>query len=136
MTVCGVKCPECPNVHPVHCPQALHQLAQLKTVKKELTESLAVLDALENAIALEGGAGHDATAWHIIDLACGRGITASIAALRYPLARVTAVDRIDDALMPHWEQAPHCQVRLAVIAWRGSLEYQHSECSHYISRHC
>eukprot|EP00966_Prymnesium_polylepis_P256355 5921986-Prymnesium_polylepis.1 len=48
---------------------------------------------------------------HVIDLACGKGITASLAALRYPRARVTAIDILPPAVMPHWSETQRCRVR-------------------------
>eukprot|EP00966_Prymnesium_polylepis_P238627 5518560-Prymnesium_polylepis.1 len=85
---------------------ALHRLSRLKAVRKELSESLAVLDALD---ALEP-AGTPLRRGHLIDLACGRGFTASLASLRHPQLRVSAIDRHDPERMPHWAGSSSCRV--------------------------
>ncbi|KAL1529323.1 hypothetical protein AB1Y20_000277 [Prymnesium parvum] len=89
---------------------ALHKLNELRTVRKELTESLAVLSALEDTPCSGGGPLSTPTRWHVVDIACGRGLTASLAALRYAGARVTAVDLNAPHIMPHWERTQECRV--------------------------
>lgn len=62
-----------------------HALANYKHLAKELSESVAACDALEDL------AGPTLKHWHVIDLCCGAGLTAATAALRWPGCRVTAV---------------------------------------------
>ena len=88
---------------------ALHQLVRLKAVRKELSESLAVLEALDAFNDISSC--HAIHSRHVIDLACGRGITATLAALRYPGSRVSAIDRLEPMLMPHWGGTDRCRVR-------------------------
>jgi len=57
--------------------------------RKKLSQSLAVLEALERAV------GHDGlNGWHVVDICSGKSLTAALAALRHPGAVVTAVDRL------------------------------------------
>ena len=78
---------------------ALHAIHNLKPVRKELSESLSVLEALEALL----NSPQPQIVEHVVDLACGRGVTATLAALRYPAARVSALDILEPALMPHWD---------------------------------
>ena len=67
-----------------------HQLADAKKVRKELSEGLAALDALRGF-----GSG-----WHLVDLCCGKGWASALAGITHPGVVVTAVDRLDPALLP------------------------------------
>ncbi|CAK0863598.1 unnamed protein product [Prorocentrum cordatum] len=72
-----------------------HQINDTRRVRKEVSESMAVLEALERTAPAVGGG------WHIVDLCCGRSITAVLAALRYPGVVVSAVDKLDPRFLPH-----------------------------------
>lgn len=62
-----------------------------------------------------------------MDLACGRGLTASLASLRWPLARVGAVDLQPLSLMPHWEASPcpvlYSQANMLKPRWADGVPY-------------
>jgi len=65
---------------------------------EELSESLAMLEALERMESeLEVG--------HVVDLCCGKSLTAALVALRRPSLRVTAIDRVPPLQLPHYTEA-------------------------------
>mmetsp|Transcript_28149 Transcript_28149/g.51462 ORF Transcript_28149/g.51462 Transcript_28149/m.51462 type:complete len:287 (+) Transcript_28149:1-861(+) len=43
--------------------------------------------------------------WHVIDLCCGKSLTAALVALLFENAFVTCVDRITPSQLPHYEEA-------------------------------
>mmetsp|Transcript_28866 Transcript_28866/g.96023 ORF Transcript_28866/g.96023 Transcript_28866/m.96023 type:complete len:429 (+) Transcript_28866:147-1433(+) len=72
-----------------------HQLTEDRQIRKELSESGALLEALTASVPeLDGG-------WHIVDLCCGKSLTGSLAALRFPGLVVTAVDRLQPRFVTH-----------------------------------
>eukprot|EP00929_Paragymnodinium_shiwhaense_P013580 TRINITY_DN121432_c0_g1_i1.p1 TRINITY_DN121432_c0_g1~~TRINITY_DN121432_c0_g1_i1.p1 ORF type:complete len:382 (-),score=87.13 TRINITY_DN121432_c0_g1_i1:9-1154(-) len=64
--------------------------------RKEMTESMAVMETLERR--------HKAGPFHVVDLLCGKSMTASVAALRYNCP-VTAVDFASPNHLPHFGEA-------------------------------
>ena len=87
-----------------------HSLAAMRSLRKELSESAAALDALARALATRrrrGAARGGARAppplgreWHVVDLCCGKGVTSALAASRYPGVAVSAIDRLAPAFAP------------------------------------
>lgn len=100
-----------------------HQLSSVRSVRKELSESIAVLDALAAAVGSAPPAAGvapelDGGAWHLVDLCCGKSFTAAVATLRWPGLVVTAVDRVNAATLPHWNEGAanrRCTVKYASI---------------------
>ncbi|CAE8677399.1 unnamed protein product [Polarella glacialis] len=80
----------------------LHTLNDQKRMNKELSESLSVVEAFER-LAIAGEA--DARSWHVVDLCCGKSLTAALLALRHPALLVTSVDRLSGVAMPHYAEA-------------------------------
>lgn len=74
---------------------SFHQINNNRNVRKELSESMAVLDCLENCCPAFS------SAWHVVDLCCGRSVTAALVATRWPGVTVTTIDRLDPSLHPH-----------------------------------
>lgn len=74
-----------------------HQFNDMKKIRKELSESLAVLEALEADLPNFG------SAWHIVDLCCGKGITGLLASIRHPGVSVSLIDRLEPRFVPHVE---------------------------------
>ena len=90
---------------------AFHRIAQLRTVRKEISESLGILAALDAALPAIAVAHSPDDAsrslpgpLHLVDLCCGMGLTATLAAQRYS-GRVTAIDVREPSQMPHWASA-------------------------------
>jgi len=75
-----------------------HQLNTLRSIRKEISESYAVLDALDLARDVLGEDG----AWHAVDLCCGRSVTAAMLALQHPSVSVSTVDRLEPRFVPHF----------------------------------
>ena len=103
---------------------ALHRINRTNKFTRELTESLAILEALRRVIGAQGeggegagaaegegeggggdgGGGSDGAnhqAWHVIDLCCGKSHTTAILSRLYPHWKITAVDRIPASRLPH-----------------------------------
>lgn len=84
------------------CYQALleprhHHISGHRQLRKEISESMALVEALETAVGPAFGA-----QWHVVDLCCGwHGVTSSLLALRYPGIAVTSVDKLDPCHRPH-----------------------------------
>lgn len=81
-----------------------HTLNNDEKCRKKLSQSLAVLGALERAVP-------DLASWHIVDLCCGKSLTSSLAALQHPESVVTAVDRLARSHLPHFDEAGITNVR-------------------------
>jgi len=78
-----------------------HRINQHKHFRKELSESLALVQALEQTIA---PLCRDWTQWHIIDLCCGKSLSAALAALCLPGCAVTCVDKCAATQLPHYTE--------------------------------
>ncbi|CAE8610409.1 unnamed protein product, partial [Polarella glacialis] len=76
-----------------------HQINDTKRIRKEISESMSVLLALEQEVP-DFGRG-----WHVVDLCCGRSVTAALVALRYPGVTISAVDRLEPRFLPHFAEA-------------------------------
>mmetsp|Transcript_90726 Transcript_90726/g.142466 ORF Transcript_90726/g.142466 Transcript_90726/m.142466 type:complete len:419 (-) Transcript_90726:87-1343(-) len=72
-----------------------HQFNDMKKIRKELSESLAVLEALESDLPNFGAD------WHIVDLCCGKALTGLLASIRHPGVSVSLVDRLEPRFVPH-----------------------------------
>lgn len=72
-----------------------HQINGLRQIRKELSESCALLEVLEHRLAVFGDE------WHVVDLCCGKSITAALVSLRYPQAVVSAIDKLPPRFLPH-----------------------------------
>lgn len=81
-----------------------HQINHTRQIRKELSESLAVLRALERQVPAFGGS------WHLIDLCCGRSVTAALASLRFPGLEISAVDWVEPRYLPHFNAVDGCGV--------------------------
>ncbi|CAK0874716.1 unnamed protein product [Prorocentrum cordatum] len=75
-----------------------HPLNDDEKLRKKLTQSLGVLQALEQLVP-------DLDGWHVIDLCSGKSLTSTLVALQHPTVTVTAVDRLSQAHLPHWTEA-------------------------------
>ena len=84
----------------------MHAINEMRAVRKECSESLSVIEAMEAALpglaASESGTGGDGgpSTWHVVDLCCGKGVTATLVSLRG--FEATACDRVDPITLPHW----------------------------------
>lgn len=100
-----------------------HQINNLKNdMRKELSESVAVMLALE--VMMPGFDG----SWQVVDLCCGRSLTAALLSLRYKGIAISGVDTRGPEFMPHFNQVQDCQVcfhQLDVLAdtFVGELEH-------------
>merc|ERR1712113_887698 len=74
-----------------------HQISNLRQIRKELSESCALLDVLEQRVPAFGDE------WHIVDLCCGKSVTAALVSLRHPQVIVSAIDKLPPRLLPHFE---------------------------------
>ncbi|CAK0909122.1 unnamed protein product [Prorocentrum cordatum] len=70
--------------------------SRVKTVHKELSESLAILNALGSRLE------HFR---HVVDLCCGKSLTSAILAARRPSVQITAVDIVSPDTVPHYSEA-------------------------------
>lgn len=98
---------------------AFHLIAGLHSVRQELSESLAAIGALRDAVPGFGDG------WHALDLCCGKGVTSALLHLRHgDGVRVTAVDRREPKRVPHFDDACGGSVRfeqIDVLAGAGAL---------------
>lgn len=76
-----------------------HQINNARQLRKELSESISVLEALERAVPTFSGS------WHLIDLCCGKSITAALASIRYPGIAISAIDKLARGFLPHFDDA-------------------------------
>lgn len=91
-------CPWLPRAHALRACRELrsrryHQVHELKTMRKEFSESLAVVEAW----ALHGGGGEavEQSRWRIVDLCCGKALTSTLLGLLRPHdVEILAVDLI------------------------------------------
>ena len=81
-----------------------HALSDMRALRKEISESMALLDALEVHGANLGDG------WHVVDLCCGKSITPAIVAARHPSVHVVAVDKISGRMLPHYSSHAGCNV--------------------------
>eukprot|EP00445_Apocalathium_hangoei_P067553 CAMPEP_0204136068 /NCGR_PEP_ID=MMETSP0361-20130328/16617_1 /ASSEMBLY_ACC=CAM_ASM_000343 /TAXON_ID=268821 /ORGANISM="Scrippsiella Hangoei, Strain SHTV-5" /LENGTH=544 /DNA_ID=CAMNT_0051089529 /DNA_START=212 /DNA_END=1843 /DNA_ORIENTATION=+ len=89
-----------------------HPLNDGKKLSKKISQSMAMLEALEGSVG-------SLADWHIVDLCCGKALTSTLAALRHPGVRVTAVDRLSRRKQPHFAEVGLASVeyaRLDVLA--------------------
>ena len=91
---------------------ALHHVNQRKGFTRELTEALAMLKRLQRIVACDGN--HPGP-WHVIDLCCGKGFLATLAAVTFPDFTVTAVDIRPPTFLPHFEAAGISNVEYAQL---------------------
>lgn len=83
---------------------AFHRVTNCQSISKEISETMAVVRALLASV--------DATRpHHVVDLCCGRGITAAYVAAALPDWHVTAVDRASESGLPHYEEGGLSNVR-------------------------
>jgi len=111
-----------------------HRINCLTNFRKELTETMTIVQSLGNLIAKTqtfnicdtnmtsssnnivpnlstvqfipwGIADEKSHAWHIIDLCCGKSLTAAIVALVFSQSIVTCVDKCDPNQLPHYMEA-------------------------------
>jgi hypothetical protein len=62
--------------------------------------------ASHEAVGVDWGAAATCSSdWHVLDLCCGKSLTASATALLLPDALVTCVDRCDPSQLPHYTEA-------------------------------
>lgn len=73
-----------------------HQINDARQIRKELSESVAVLEALENELPSFG------STWNVVDLCCGKSITAALTSLKYPGVSVSAIDKLEPRFVPHF----------------------------------
>eukprot|EP00051_Salpingoeca_urceolata_P015961 m.209914 g.209914 ORF g.209914 m.209914 type:complete len:488 (+) comp18550_c1_seq1:153-1616(+) len=81
-----------------------HRVLELNHFRKEASETVAMLNSLQTMIQRLNCHPADVL---IFDLCCGKSLTASIAALRYPQATVVAVDKLSEKFMPHYVDLPN-----------------------------
>uniref|UniRef100_A0A7S4Q895 Methyltransferase domain-containing protein n=1 Tax=Alexandrium monilatum TaxID=311494 RepID=A0A7S4Q895_9DINO len=86
-----------------------HQVNDARQLRKELSESVAMLEALRHAQPAFG------REWHVVDLCCGKSITAALVSLQYPEVRVSAVDRLEPRFLPHFNAGDGCSVQYAQL---------------------
>eukprot|EP00037_Helgoeca_nana_P017089 m.161286 g.161286 ORF g.161286 m.161286 type:complete len:471 (+) comp23833_c0_seq1:206-1618(+) len=79
---------------PIH-----HRSTHIKSLRKELSESLGVCVAVDAVLAAVGV--HPHAAVDVVDLCCGKGLTAVCLTLRRPNCCVVAIDRTAAASAPH-----------------------------------
>ena len=97
---------------------ALHHINRGTRFSRELQEGLAMLGALRHCIRVlasgDGdGAGTDgqqaavaeAREWHVVDLCCGKSYVSALISCIYPHYRLTAIDRVSPAYIPHYAEA-------------------------------
>lgn len=93
-----VRFVESKEVYEPICTNPLyHRVANLRQIRKEATESEAILSAVEGVV------GPFSAAYQLIDLCSGKSLTTTIAALRYPDMRCLAIDKLTRHLAPHFE---------------------------------
>ena len=103
---------------------ALHAVGRRKKFTEEFTEALAMLRALRAIVDVDDGGlqqQQQQQPWHVIDLCCGKGFTATLVAVLYPTFRVSAIDRFreEEGFLPHFAAAGLANVhyeRLDVMA--------------------
>merc|ERR1711892_504605 len=81
-----------------------HTLNDDKYLRKKLSQSLSVLEALENVVP-------NLQNWHVVDLCCGKSLTSALAVMRHPGCVATAVDRVPSSGIPHYAEAGLDSVR-------------------------
>merc|ERR1712113_280815 len=89
-----------------------HTLNDDKHLRKKLSQSLSVLEALERYVP-------DLRAWHIIDLCCGKSLTSALAVMRHPGCVATAVDLVPARRAPHYAEAGVDTIRYRVLDVMG-----------------
>jgi len=99
-----------------------HQINDARQIRKELTESVAILSALEAELPPFG------CTYHVVDLCCGKSITAALLAMRYPGVTVSAIDKLEPRFVAHSNCDNKCGVhysQLDVMSdhFVASLEY-------------
>jgi hypothetical protein len=78
-----------------------HRAVTGAKLRKEVTETWAVItavDAVLRGAGLEGQGGNAV----FVDLCCGKSLTASLLALVHPGCMVVAVDKVTEAVVPHF----------------------------------
>lgn len=80
-----------------------HRVLSGKKLRKEITESWAVIRAIERVIEQQGlsnavvsgsGSGSGSGAIIFVDLCCGKSLTSTLLTVLYPSAKVIAIDRL------------------------------------------
>lgn len=82
----------------------LHRVSDCPSIAKELSETMGIVRAM--LCTVDGAKPH-----HIIDLCCGRGITAAFIGAAFSGWQVTAVDRVAEVALPHFAQGGLNNVR-------------------------
>lgn len=88
---------------------AFHQINEIRPIRKELSESESMLEALLRAQSAF------CRNWHVVDLCCGKSITAALVSLRYPEVTVSAVDKLAPRFLPHFSAYGDCRVKYTQI---------------------
>lgn len=73
----------------------LHRVSDCPSIAKELSETMGIVESMLRTV--DGAQPH-----HVIDLCCGRGITAAFIGAAFPGWQVTAVDRVAEVALPHY----------------------------------
>lgn len=81
-----------------------HRVTNCHSISKEITETMGVVRAM--LASVDGARPH-----HVVDLCCGRGITAAYVAAALPDWHVTAVDRASEHGLPHYAEGGLSNVR-------------------------
>jgi predicted alpha/beta hydrolase family esterase len=85
-----------------------HRLSSQTRLRKEITETMAVVNVLEaivrreRAARLASGCSQPEVRLHIIDLCCGKSLTGVTLSLSHPEFVVHTVDKISYASLPHY----------------------------------
>jgi len=75
----------------------LHRVSDCPSIAKELSETMGIVRAMQSIVDW-------AQPHHVIDLCCGRGITAAFIGAAFRDWQVTAVDRVAEIALPHYAE--------------------------------
>eukprot|EP00966_Prymnesium_polylepis_P091751 2123767-Prymnesium_polylepis.1 len=80
-----------------------------------LRQCIRVLASGDGACAGTDGqaAAAEAREWHVVDLCCGKSYVSALLACVYPHFRLTAIDRVSAAYIPHYAEAGCANVTYA-----------------------
>jgi hypothetical protein len=87
-----------------------HRLTCMKSFSKEVTESMACMHVVRKTVQELG------SSFHVVDLCCGKSLNTALCVLEFQKSVVvTAVDRLDPKLLPHYEKYPNVHYMRADI---------------------
>lgn len=86
-----------------------HQVNDARQLRKELSESVSILEALQHAAPAFG------SGWRVVDLCCGKSITAALVSLQYPEVSVSAIDKLAPRFLPHFNEGCNCRVHYSQV---------------------